>query len=80
MIAMLVILASTQATITPKTQACVCSNLLNQLDCQALNGCQWTPSNSTNSTNTATTALIGILMMNNLKELVLMLQQIQQPL
>ena len=68
-IAMLIIMATTQTTITPKAQACVCSNLLNQIDCQALTGCQWTPSNSTNSlnstnsTNTAT-SLTGMILFN----------------
>ena len=32
-IAMLIIMASTQTTINPRTQACVCSNLLNSFDC-----------------------------------------------
>ena len=57
-IAMLIIMGTTQTTITPKTQACVCSNLLNQIDCQALTGCQWTPSNSTNSVNSTNTATV----------------------
>mgnify|MGYP001811147072 CR=1 FL=1 len=77
-IAMLIIFASTQTTIVPKSQACACSNLLNKLDCQALNGCQWTPSNDTNSTN-ITIPLTGIFVINNLKESVLMLIQIQRP-
>ena len=55
-IAILIALTATQTTVTPKTQACVCSNLLNSADCLALTGCAWTAANTTNSTNTTSTA------------------------
>ena len=52
---LIVILASTQTTVTPKTSACACANLLSQADCIAKTGCAWTFATSSNSTTNTTT-------------------------
>ena len=69
LIAILIALTATQTTVTPKSQACECSNLLNLADCLALSGCTWTG----NSTNT--TASTGKSFFLIFKELVLTQQQ-----